>query len=825
MEIKKIAPYLGILVVGLGLVSFLSYKHTVDLEQIKGAYIDDKEKETDAIANRVEGSFKSFYQGLRTMTLLPGVREIDRYGENFEENSKKVMQQIYNNTYVNVTLSEVYLLPRSLDPEKIDQKTNKPEEPILTFDEFITGAPAEKAVNGGETPPELEEVEIYEYRLMKTQLEYLAAKYPTQSSFKGLEVPAITGKPVVACDNSEFTKKDLESGNDKPRTGVVYTLPVYGNDGQFKGAVSGIVRLKVIESLVPKGSHGVLNQQNDYMGVVDPSREFQAASENFKRGLPDQELIYSSVRKLNIVDSTPWELWTALPNAEFEGLSSVRQTDIIFYSGIAVSLLLTFGLCFGVRSSQRYQASLEAKVREKTQELSGRNAAMGLILDNAQEGFLTCNLDGKIGSEYSKIVESWFGIPAKSNGIAQYLYGDDKKRRSFFECGWQQLTDDFMPFEVSAGQLPSMIKRGNAYFSQSYTAIFGGDSKLESVLIVLSDVTAKIEAEQKDREQREILAVFQALSQDRAGFLEFFAESESAIRNLEHLNLSKDIQFRVIHTLKGNSGQYGLGAVADICHELESQLQDGSDSLASYSISLLTDTWNDTSNRLLLLMGDRNRKRIELEEAEYLEVLEKVKEGASHVDIAASIERWRLEPVSKRLDRMAENARRLAERLGYAGFEVQISDNGIRLDPEAFGDFWSSMIHVVRNAVDHGFENTTVVKPTINLKATISGDALVVEVQDNGRGIDWEKIRQKAMKNGVPHGTQAELEACIFADGFTTKDSVTTLSGRGVGMAAVLNSVIRYNGKIEIKSAINRGTTFLFTLPLEQQSNRGKIAA
>ena len=178
MKFKQFLPYLAILSIGAGLMAFLFYKRHSDIEQIKHSYIMEKSQETELTAQKVENAFRAFYQGLRTMTQLPGVKGIDRYGKNFQGDSKLAVQQIYNNTYQNVTLSEVYLLPKSIDPEKIDPNTGKPEEPIITFDEFIVGGAAKEETAGesdASNAPveELEEVEIFEYRLMKKQLEYL----------------------------------------------------------------------------------------------------------------------------------------------------------------------------------------------------------------------------------------------------------------------------------------------------------------------------------------------------------------------------------------------------------------------------------------------------------------------------------------------------------------------------------------------------------------------------------------------------------------------------------------------------------------------------
>jgi hypothetical protein len=76
-------------------------------------------------------------------------------------------------------------------------------------------------------------VEVHEYRLMKTQLEHFEKNFPLRSSFKDLEFPALMGKDVITCDNTDFTKEHLNSGNYFPRMGLLYTVPVYNMKGEF----------------------------------------------------------------------------------------------------------------------------------------------------------------------------------------------------------------------------------------------------------------------------------------------------------------------------------------------------------------------------------------------------------------------------------------------------------------------------------------------------------------------------------------------------------------------------------------------------------------
>jgi len=819
--ISRTLPYIAAALVCASIAVGVNTKFESDIEEMKRSYIQEQKLETAAIATNVESQFKAFYQGLRTMTLLPGVRNLDRYGKSFHPDSRLAMQQIYNNTYVNVTLSEVYILPRDLDPDRTDPITKKPEEPIVTFDEFIVG-PA-KAENVAEEQEKLEETEIYEYRLMKKQLIYLRQHFPDNKSFKGIDIPGVMGEPVITCDNSEFTKADLNNHNDKPRMGFVYTLPVYNDSGNFNGAISGVVRLNVVEKLLPEGNYALTNSLG-YRGITKMSTAVSHSMKDFERGGVNPNLIYSEIRKLNIVDSAPWELWSAVSDDQFYAQDSVSQAQTVRKIGICGSFILFCFLAIAIRFAQKNQVVLERKVAEKTAQLSERNHSMRLILDNAEQGFLTCELDGTMGSEYSKIIESWFGKPPEGQRIWDFIFDRDNARgATMFSMCWEQITSDWLPFEVTADQMPKSFLYSGRHFSLSYTGIWGAEEKLQQLLIVVSDVTDIVKAGIREREQQELLSMFQRISQDRVGFLEFFDDAERLVGAL-HNSKNAEEQFRIVHTLKGNCGQYGLATVVEPCHMLESQLNETHAPLSNMEISIIAQIWQETSGRLISLLGDRTKRTIELDEKVCREVVLRLKSGANSSDIADSIERWCLDPLSARLMRFAEDAKCLSYRLGVENLDVEVQDQGIHLEPGSYAEIWSNMTHVIRNAVDHGLRGLEGVRPKLTFRAEREADRIRIRISDNGHGVSWDKVREKAKSVGIPYKNADDLVNALFYDGLSTKSSVSETSGRGVGMSALKAAVLNYGGAIRVESEFGKGTSIILELPLKSQYNGWKAA-
>jgi two-component system chemotaxis sensor kinase CheA len=186
---------------------------------------------------------------------------------------------------------------------------------------------------------------------------------------------------------------------------------------------------------------------------------------------------------------------------------------------------------------------------------------------------------------------------------------------------------------------------------------------------------------------------------------------------------------------------------------------------------------------------------------------------------------WQPEPITRRFERVAEQAGRLARRMGK-DVRVEIDDCGIRLDPQRWATFWSTFVHAVRNAIDHGIEDASerqrLGKPEtarVSLRSTVDNGALTIEIRDDGRGIDWDRVRERARAAGLPHDSRDQLINAVFTDGFSTRDEASEVSGRGVGLAVLRAVAVDSGGKITLASERQRGTSLRFSFPLDRLSD------
>lgn len=184
----------------------------------------------------------------------------------------------------------------------------------------------------------------------------------------------------------------------------------------------------------------------------------------------------------------------------------------------------------------------------------------------------------------------------------------------------------------------------------------------------------------------------------------------------------------------------------------------------------------------------------------------------------------RMIPMGQLFQRMARLVRDLSRKAGKR-VEVETRGEDTELDKTIAEELGDPLLHMVRNAIDHGIEPPEVRQaagknPTARLRlaAYHQGGQVVVEIADDGRGLDREKILKRARQNGLVSAdaqlSDMEIDHLIFEPGFSTADQVTDLSGRGVGMDVVRKHVQKLRGRIEIQSTPGQGATFLLKLPL-----------
>jgi HAMP domain-containing protein/HPt (histidine-containing phosphotransfer) domain-containing protein len=479
------------------------------------------------------------------------------------------------------------------------------------------------------------------------------------------------------------------------------------------------------------------------------------------------------------------------------------------------------------RALEQMNRTLEHKVEERTLELAVKNRDMQLVLDNVDHGFITLSPDGMMLGERSRLVTDWFGPSTGPAPFWDYLNVTSRGFAVALRLGWAQMQDGFLPLEVCMTQLPERLTNGTRTWSFRYLPFFK-DSEMEGVLVVVADVTEQLAREREDAEQTELMQGFKKLMLDRSGFTAFLREAGAMVEEVTSRRGDGDLTSikRTLHTLKGSSGMMGLTVVARLCHILEDQIAENG-KMREETVSDLASRWAAIGDHVARFVGTGGQRVIEIPESEYAALVSRLSRKERQEDVLHQVLSWQLEPASRSLQRLADQAKALSRRLGKGEIDVEVIGAGVRLEPDVWGLFFSELSHVVRNAVDHGFETLEerqakgkTLRHTLLLRAEVMNDVLTFEITDDGRGIDWAKIKESARARGLPHGNAAELLAALCSDGVTTREGVTDISGRGVGMAAFRRRVEALRGRLEVRSSPGAGTSWFvrFAWPPDEGS-------
>lgn len=247
----------------------------------------------------------------------------------------------------------------------------------------------------------------------------------------------------------------------------------------------------------------------------------------------------------------------------------------------------------------------------------------------------------------------------------------------------------------------------------------------------------------------------------------------------------------------------------------------------SRTIRVDIDRLDVLMNLLSELLIDRSRLEQLAEEVKRTDLTETV-EHMSRVgsDLQNIVLKLRMVPIDTVFNRFPRMVRDLAKSLDKK-IDLVIVGAETELDRTVIDEIGDPLVHLLRNAVDHGVESTAeriaAGKPetgTVQLRAFHSGNHVFIEIEDDGHGIDRQKIAQKAVKNGVIKESDAasmsdeQVYMLLFAPGFSTAEVISDISGRGVGLDVVKSKIESLSGVVSVESKLGSGTKFSVQLPL-----------
>lgn len=408
------------------------------------------------------------------------------------------------------------------------------------------------------------------------------------------------------------------------------------------------------------------------------------------------------------------------------------------------------------------------------------------------------------------------------------LYSGDPAGAVAFEMNFSQIADAFLPFEMLLDQMPQQLRRDGRIFRIEYFIEADEDDTVHAVLIKLTDRTAFAEEDAQNASNAEFRTIIQSLLSNIDASRAFFAEAEWLLDQLSE-EADEGTLKRVLHTLKGNLGVFGFHSVAKHVHVTEDRLVEGNLAAVHERVSELRELWAELARTYGELFS-ADSDEIIVNREEYEDHVMSLMCQLDYAELLGVVQKWSMAPVSRVFAGLKMQAERIGNNLGRAVL-VEVEHNNVRLPNSGLQELWSSLPHLLRNALEHGVEDPDertaagkAEKGTITLKAETTEDDVILHFGDDGRGIDWDRIRVKAAKLGLPTTTPEELATALLSEGVTSRDQVSQTSGRGVGTSAVASAVERLGGRVEVSSETGKGTTFTLFIPLAALATLGLLS-
>lgn len=497
-------------------------------------------------------------------------------------------------------------------------------------------------------------------------------------------------------------------------------------------------------------------------------------------------------------------------------------------------------------------------------EIIRKEAALRNILNHAGQGFLTFDMSLSINPVFSmecvRLLAPEEGALADRSFPEMISQGDDE-HRIFMENILVKILQDpdhnrraiYMPLLTEEVEIRGRI------IHIGYKIIPDPErDNGELFLVVLTDITEKRELQSQMESERNTLKMvvkvmvhytdFSASVKDFRRFMDFDLKQLSA--KDEPLRDKLSVVFRQLHTYKGTFAQWGLIHITAELHEAESLLsrlnKPGAEGSSDWLIRLegldLSGALEKDMRVLRETVGDdflQDRDVLMIDKSRLLEIEKKMLGALSPFDcklLLPDLRKLRYKPFKELLKMYPDYVEGLAARMDKYLHRFEVRGGEFLSDTDKYGDLGRSLVHLFRNAVDHGIETieeraAAGKEDYANMICDVSmeQDQIVVVIADDGQGINPEAVRTRALAAGLYDADtlesmgDSEVLKLIFRDELSTKEQVTELSGRGIGLSSVQAEVERLGGRIEVASKQGRGTIFRISIPGEDLSDMPRL--
>lgn len=521
-----------------------------------------------------------------------------------------------------------------------------------------------------------------------------------------------------------------------------------------------------------------------------------------------------------------------------------KETESIYFS---FAIAITKHGELEELSGLQCQLTNITKEVELSKDLSSSQTHMRRLLDGLNEGLFYFDDTGSISNERSKMLSA---ILPESDSICEvgqlfekFSQTDQGSIKACIDLLWPKEEDDsfFSDFESTISMLPkkTIVNNGenirNIRFE--YKPLYCEKGlKLERILVMTIDETEALKDHQQAIFQAERVKKVTKAAINFEAYQDFTDESDTIFSRVdETFNQKKTEDLtqlkRDLHTLKGSIGIYSFAIIASKIHSLEEDILEGKLSLDFQGVKenwkqIRADWKNQTDDIAKVLGKESDEQIIEIEKQKLNQLSDYLtnKNDFRALEIISSFDKA---PLSKIMKKYESYLQTLSKKIEDKQVHFAFTEGSEDVTYKEIQQIDGALVHIFRNCLDHGIEENYIRAGegkseygtlTLSLKRT-AAQLLELQISDDGRGIDGEKLALKALESGVwdqktfdSANAQDRIEL-IFAPSLSSKDEASEISGRGVGMDAVKKILEDLGGGIRISSTKGKGTTFLIIFP------------
>jgi predicted ATPase/GAF domain-containing protein/HPt (histidine-containing phosphotransfer) domain-containing protein len=506
-------------------------------------------------------------------------------------------------------------------------------------------------------------------------------------------------------------------------------------------------------------------------------------------------------------------------------------------------------------SMENFNKQLEKQVQTRTTELIESQKNVTDILNSVEEAILTVNNDYTVNPEHSRSASKILDCHNFSNvTLKQILSLTDQQDQDFRKWVSYVFSNPVKPDKWLKIAKLNPVKEITIHHNGIPTILhleyqpIVTDGCLNKIMIIGKDVTEQKRAESmleqatlaKEQQMGRVYGLLNYDLESVKSFMQLLKNTYDMTfdKNIDQIVLNREEYnelYRFLHTLKGVGGTMGFSNLEHILHSLEEylkQLSTRTDSQKDHeiwqtSLTLFTQEYQAIED-LFTRLFKKQENHIAVKEVEFQSLLDKLKSNTiSDFDLML----FELQQLPQRTwNDLCQKYQAIIKKYSAETrkdiLPLQIINGHQKINNAVAQIIDGPITHCIRNSLDHGIEeplvrNTRGKGPgKITMSIEHSHTQITISIADDGKGLDKDLIGQKAVLNGLINQKEldsmpdTEIQTLIFHPGFSTKDTVNSFSGRGVGMDVVKCEIEKVNGSVAIQSVKNEGTTITISLPL-----------